>query len=1026
MAESFDPYYTWLGIPPAQQPPNHYRLLGIELFEANPDVIERAADRCMADLRTYQTGKHSTESQKLLNEVAAAKVTLSAPKKKADYDAALRARLVAQENEAVEASVFTSLGETTVRTSSPSAKTAAKSKSRTAVIGGAAVAAVGLVLVAGWVYWSGGSDRSPSPDRSAGETTAASGQKQSADARPDSASPPTAGAPLPENLPRDADAPAPPPSTAPQMQQVAANLGGEKPAPSQPSGPDEGATMESLLKAGRLSENLLKPGAWGKAAREWRLDRQGDVFVFDNRDDADVVSGALQVVSFDTPVRGPIFAAATSRAEGVGREPTSDYSLFIDLEYEDKTSLYGQAVAFDAGTHDWQRRELVIRPAKPVKRVSVNLLLRRRTGKAWFRDPELRVLKSTDAPTPVVAASTAAAQTPPTPTEEAATKRLPIPSADVQREVGAAIEETYRITEAKDPEAKIKLAKELSAAAGKSAKPEEQYVLLRKAIDLACDGGDAALMLETLGPMTEAFAIDPFAAQTAMLERFAKGPRSPARVQSLVEASVGVIDDALAEDRYEIAAALARSLVDACSRSSPQVRREAAERRKRVQQLQKQYEEFQKALEALKANPQDPEANRTAGSWYCLVKDDWKAGLPHLAKGSDALLKSLADRELSSPPAAPEDQLTLADAWWEGAAERRGEEKAAMLRCAGHWYEQAIGQLQGINRTKAEKRLAEIAALAQAAPPRPGREPPRAIAPFDAKRARVFQLQWARYLKVPVEFTNSIGMRFVLIPPGEFDMGTTEQEVERRLKEAKRRGLPGWYQVYLPLEAPQHRVRLTRAFYLGTCEVTQAQFAHVMGVNGRVLKPSGPDAPQDNVSWNEAAEFCGRLCRLRGERPAAGAYRLPSEAEWEFACRAGTTTAYSFGDDEALLSQFAWGDANTDGKTHPVGQKRPNHFGLYDMPGNAWEWCADIFSPEYYRQSPPADPPGASSGSARVKRGGFAGDNFAEGFRCAIRNPHDRADRDPSFGFRVARSLPGQEADPKEDTRPAKDAKAKP
>lgn len=847
MSESFDPYYTWLGIPPQQQPPNHYRLLGIESFEGSPDVIERAADRRMADLRTYQTGKHSADSQRLLNEVAAAKLCLLDAKKKARYDAALREKLAAAQSEAVGADVFTSLVEGTPAGALTAPIRKAKPKHNVAMIGGLAAAGVGAVLIAAWALFWGGTGVSPVPGPATGKSTVAWADS------PDKQSLPSPPAPLPQ-----------------------AGEGSEETAP--------------------------------KRANEL---------------------GAPK-----------------------GAEPPEDF-----------------------------------RGVNP---------------------PASEPTKKVDAPAPpAVAAKASSAEPPPKPAEEA--EKHPIPSAEVQRDVGSTIEETYKISEAKTPEAKLKLARQLSEAAKKTARPEEQYVLLRNAVDLACDGGAAVLMLETLARMIEAFAVEPFAAKAALLDRFAKGPRSPARVQSLVEGSRGVIEEALDEDRYEIASTVAKTVADACSRSSPALRKESAEQRKRVQQLQAQFEEVQKALETLRARPEDAEANLAAGSWYSFVKDDWKTGLAHLAKGSDPLLKSLADRELSSPPATPEDQLKLADAWWDAAAEHRGEEKTAMLRCAGRWYEQATGQLQGINKTKAEKRLSQIAEIAQDSPTRPGREPPPAIAPFDAKRARAYQLQWARYLRVPVEFTNSIGMQFVLIPPGEFDMGSTEQEVARWIKEGRQWGAPEWAYATFPSEVPKHRVRITRAFYLSLCEVTQAQYSQAMGSNPSRFKDAGPDAPVEQVSWDNAVAFCRRLSALRVDKIVPGEYRLPTEAEWEYAARAGTAAACFFGDDPAALSDYAWCHRNSGGKTHPVGQKRPNPFGLYDVLGNVWEWCADAFSPDYYRQSPPADPPGPATGNGRAVRGeSWIVDPVDVCIRSAFRinAPQDFASL--YGGFRVVRGLPAK------------------
>lgn len=998
MSETFDPYHAWLGIPPKQQPPTHYRLLAIEPFESDPSVIESAADQRMAHLRTFQTGKRDELTQRLLNEVAAAKVCLLDPVKKAAYDAALRQQQAAEESDAVAADVFASAVEISPKPSSPTAKAPTRSKRSAALVAGSA--AIVLVLIAACIFLSDiflSKNPSDEPQSVAKTDTPPVGQ--------------AASLPAPENATHANDASAP---SNPAEQPVAANPDTEQP-PAVPQ-PAADETIESLLKAARLSENLLKPDAWNAPPTDWHCDRQGDLFVCDNRNDSKAMSGAVQLLVLNQNMATPIFVSAESKAENVVHGERQDYSIYLDLVYTDGTPLQCQEAKFEPGTHLWQRRELVIRPEKPVRELRMYLMLRKCSGKAWFRAPELRVLKTADALAAMATAKPSTGQASVSTTE---VKRHPVPSAETQREIGAAIEETYKTSEAKTPEAKIQLAKDLSAAAGNAAKPEEQYVLLRKAIDLACDGGDAALMLETIGPMTEAFAIDPLVAKAAMIERFAKGPRSPARVQSLAESSRGVIEEALAEDRYEMASNLARTVADACSRSTPQVRKEAADRRKRVQQARKQFEEVQKALETLKASPEDAEANLTAGSWYCFVKDDCKTGLAHLAKGSDPLLKSLAGRELSSPPATPEDQFKLADAWWDAATERRGEQQAAMLRTAGHWYEQALGQLQGINKTKAEKRLSQIAELAQDTPSRPGREPPAAIAPFDIKRARGYQLQWARYLKVPVEFTNSIGMKFVLIPPGEFDMGTKEQEVERLRKQARQRALPDWHTSKLPFEAPQHRVKITRAYYLSLCEVTQAQYTRVIGSNPSEYKVSGPDAPVDNVSWNETVAFCRRLSEFATGKTPAGEYRLPTEAEWEFACRAGATAAFCFGDDESVLSDYAWTGKNADGKTRPVAQRKPNQFGLYDVHGNVWEWCADVFSRDYYRQSPPADPPGPTTGSMRVLRGGYAGDSFADGFRCALRNSFGQDGRDRSFGFRVAKSISAVTTTAKETRRPA-------
>jgi formylglycine-generating enzyme required for sulfatase activity len=286
-----------------------------------------------------------------------------------------------------------------------------------------------------------------------------------------------------------------------------------------------------------------------------------------------------------------------------------------------------------------------------------------------------------------------------------------------------------------------------------------------------------------------------------------------------------------------------------------------------------------------------------------------------------------------------------------------------------------------------------------------GPAPPLAIAPFDAAKAKEHQQAWADYLGVPVETTNSIGMKFVLIPPGEFEMGSSLEDVDRLVSRARQQNLPQWYADCISSEAPRHRVRLTRAFYLGLCEVTQAQYQRVAGSNPSGFQESGPDAPVESVSWEEAAGFCRLLSDMPGEKGSAGRYGLPTEAQWEYAARAGTTTAWSFGDDVAALSDHAWWSLNSERKTHSVGLKKPNAFGLLDVHGNVFEWCADWHSEEYYENSALADPTGPASGESRVLRGGSWSGDDPNLFRCAYRLNYPADYRSPGYGFRVARAL---------------------
>ena len=261
--------------------------------------------------------------------------------------------------------------------------------------------------------------------------------------------------------------------------------------------------------------------------------------------------------------------------------------------------------------------------------------------------------------------------------------------------------------------------------------------------------------------------------------------------------------------------------------------------------------------------------------------------------------------------------------------------------------------------------------------------PALAIAPFDAAQAKQHQQAWAEYLGLPVEdaidLPGGVKVAMVLIPPGEFLMGSTAEEQARFLEEAKAAN-DQWLIDRIPSEGPQHRVRITRPFYLGKYEVTQAQWESVMGSNPSQFKDS-PSQPVEMVSWEDIQPFLVKVNESR--KNLVMKFALPSEAQWEYACRAGTTTFWHSGDSEASLREYGWYSGNSGNKTHPVGELKANGWGLYDMHGNVWEWCGDWHSGGYYGQSPLDDPSGPPSGSLRVCRGGCML-NGARGCRSAL------------------------------------------
>jgi len=251
----------------------------------------------------------------------------------------------------------------------------------------------------------------------------------------------------------------------------------------------------------------------------------------------------------------------------------------------------------------------------------------------------------------------------------------------------------------------------------------------------------------------------------------------------------------------------------------------------------------------------------------------------------------------------------------------------------------------------------------------------------------------------PEDITTVVGrIKLKLIPAAEFMMGSGDGEGDSD-------------------EHPRHRVRITRPFYLGVHEVTQRQFEEVMGRNPSRFSASGEgkeqiagaatDAyPVESVSWADAVLFCNKLSEKEGLKAfyqidgetvtvlswSGDGYRLPAEAEWEYAA----------GGDPEDLGGSAWYAQNSGNVTHPVGQKRPNRFGLHDMLGNVWEWCWDVYDEGYYKLSPSQDPRGPFEVARRVIRGG-SWDDFPRYCRSSFRSRYVPVHRSNYLGFRVAR-----------------------
>jgi hypothetical protein len=575
MNQSFDPFYRWLGIPPEEQPPSHYRLLGIQPMESDPGVIETAADRQMAHLRTFQTGPHADLSQQLLNQVAAARICLLNVAKKAAYDAILRRNLEVNQDSARRqttqkaldpdlAAPSLELGPLVARTSLEGTRAGSKA---TPITIAAIIAA--MLLVGGLVWIWGAACESPQPRPVA--QVASKGRTPTQECLRSVASS------VAESIPEASSIPSPQPLIEPK-------------------------DVPQTASAATPPTEASKPPAINSPPPQ-------------------------HAASAPAPASPP---AIVSPPESAAREPRGD------------------AVA-----------------EKP--------------------------------------------KAEPPPAEQH--PKAPLPAEDVQAKILAELEEVYRLSEVNSDEEKCRLARELVKRAKESQNNlNERFVLLRRAMELASEGGDAALVLQAVEAIGADFAVDVLAVKQKVLARFAASGSEPARFQSFLENVDKVVGEAVAEDRFELALELLGTAERLCQKVQGRpYRKRVHDRRTQVQELLTQWDEVQEAQATLKANPADAAAHLVLGRWYCLAKADWPRGLAHLAKGSDPTLRALAEEELVSPPKEPEGQVKLADAWWEQAQGAQGESRKGFLRRAGYWYNQAQPGLTGLTKTRVEKRLTEIA-----------------------------------------------------------------------------------------------------------------------------------------------------------------------------------------------------------------------------------------------------------------------------------------------------------------------------
>lgn len=570
--------------------------------------------------------------------------------------------------------------------------------------------------------------------------------------------------------------------------------------------------------------------------------------------------------------------------------------------------------------------------------------------------------------------------------DEANGARTAVPDATARNAVETKIREIYRdeLEAATTAQTCSQLVERLLADAVNLADDfAAQYVILDLAREQAAAGADPQLLRMVLAAVAADFEIDEHQWYLAALRDAADTLRDPDACRRMAEDSLSMIDQATAAEQFDTAEQLlmAAAKLQAKARDA-QLTRAVGERRTRLGTERRNWDVAQKAAETLAENPDDAAACLTRGRYLCFTRGDWDGGLPLLAKGNDSVLAQLAERSIDAQPETPVDQAALAATWWDEASRSRSNvtRYRDLLRGAHYWYTLALPGLSTLDLRLAETRIAEAE---------------QTIGPVTVAVQPLGQTEAIDPSKLPPTLTLPLarGVDLVLrqIPPGKFMMGSPPDEPGRNGNES------------------HHEVTISRPYYIGQSEVTRGQWTAVTG-QPAPQSPNLVNRPVNVVSWFDASNFCAKLnVALAGKSPLQGyAFRLPTEAEWEYACRAGTTTATHFGDQ--LSSTQAWFDGSQpynnaapgvkppQNEVRDVGSFQPNAWGLYDMHGNVQEWCWDWHGS--YSASTISDPTGPSTGTEREARGGGYRNAGAD---CRSANRYARApiEVNTDRGFRV-------------------------
>ncbi len=763
MPDDFDPYYLWLGIPPRERPANHYRLLGIALFEDNPTVIESAADRQMAHLRSFQAGKHSALSQRLLNEVAAAKVCLLRADQKSRYDAALQAKLSEHVSRPGGAAAVPPLPSAAVQPT-PLARaqpipTGAPEESEAAdfwddVTGGAArrssikpgapqkrtsvaqtthlkklwplYAAIAACALVGIVVLAMNPSASRT-DHSATNSTSSGGSAGVGVKGKNSVLTFDWPADIRVSLALTVDGTKVlAPASGPWIFRCSA--GAHRVVASRPNF----KLIDRKIDAPTGGE-LRIADAWQPAAAlalDWPVEnRVGAVLNVD---------GQLTAVGTDQPLIVPVSPGAHSlrisrigfvpleRSVTVGSDEQQDVKIALEptaamlvIHWPSKDRA-GAEIQIDGQTRSEASSPadnivLVLPPGEhtvQIKRSGFEPILQSVTlteGRRRFFSPTWIVAANTQANS-----TTPATSTKPTDSDADATpeEKKPAPSEADQQRIAKQLDAMYKLS--RDPSKGLAQAKDLRDSAQKAQYPAEQYMLLLRAADFAVESGDFALAQQIVESLDTEFVISRLELKERLLEKFAKSPVGGDQAADAVNAAERSIEDAISADRFDLANALILTTnkllgkhgVDSDLRLDAE--KALSTYRAQIKTLASQLDKVQKARQTLASKPDDADANGILGRWYCFYKGEWKTGLPYFDKSGSDKIAPVAKRDLQSPTDAGEIRQ-LADQWWDISLKEVGIAADAIRLHAGDLYRAARPGLKSVVESgPVERRLVEV------------------------------------------------------------------------------------------------------------------------------------------------------------------------------------------------------------------------------------------------------------------------------------------------------------------------------